>query len=100
MIQPRNLCESKRTGLTLLELMVVLVILAIVATVAIQALQPQVDNQRFQSATTLLNQIELATTGPQEKYQVDGTPLINGFVADVGRLPRLSDGRVIRTLEC
>ncbi len=70
--------------------MVVLVILAIVATVAIQSLQPQVDNQRFQSATSLLSAIGAATYGPQDKFQVDGTPLLSGFVADVGRLPRLN----------
>lgn len=76
-----------RSALTLLELMVVLVILAIVATVAVQSLQPQVDNQKFQSATRLLNEIKTSAIGPQQKYQVDGTPLISGFVADVGRFP-------------
>jgi prepilin-type N-terminal cleavage/methylation domain-containing protein len=76
-----------RPGLTLLELMVVLVILAIVATVAVQSLQPQVDNQRFESATRLLSEIKTAAVGPLQKYQVDGTPLISGFVADVGRFP-------------
>lgn len=79
---------QSRIGLTLLELMVVLVILAIVATVAIQSLQPQVDNQRFLAASGLLNQIRDATIGPRQKYQVDGTPLLSGFVADIGRLPR------------
>ena len=76
-----------RAGLTLLELMVVLVILAIVATVAIQSLQPQIDNQRFQSSTRLLGEIKTATLGPVQKYQIDGTPLISGFLCDVGRLP-------------
>ena len=76
--------------LTLLELMVVLVILAIVSTVAVQSLQPQVDNQRFKSATRLLNEIKDASIGPNQKYQVDGTPLISGFVADVGRFPLIS----------
>ena len=63
-----------RSGLTLLELMMVLVILAIVSTVAIQSLQPQVENQRFQAATKLVAEIESATVGPRQKYQVDGTP--------------------------
>jgi len=76
-----------RSALTLLELMVVLVILAIVATVAVQSLQPQVDNQRFESASRLLNEIKTSSIGPIQKYQVDGTPLISGFVADVGRFP-------------
>lgn len=76
------------SGLTLLELMVVLVILAIVATVAIESLQPQVDNQRFQTASRLLSAIQDATVGPQKRFQVDDTPLISGFIADIGRLPR------------
>lgn len=79
--------QSRRTGLTLLELMVVLVILAIVATVALQTLQPQVEQQRFDSASRLLNEIQAAVIGPVSKFQTDGTPLISGFVADVGRLP-------------
>jgi prepilin-type N-terminal cleavage/methylation domain-containing protein len=74
-------------GLTLLELMVVLVILAIVSTIALQSLQPRVESQRFDSATRLLNEIKGATLGPEQKFQIDGTPLISGFVNDVGRLP-------------
>lgn len=85
--KPKQVRQRCRSGLTLLELMVVLVILAIVATVALQTLQPQVESQRFQSATHLLNEIRSSTIGPTEKYQVDGTPLISGFVADIGRLP-------------
>lgn len=76
-----------RPGLTLLELMVVLVILAVVATIAVQSLQPQVDNQRFESASRLLTEIKTSSIGPVQKYQVDGTPLVSGFVADVGRFP-------------
>jgi prepilin-type N-terminal cleavage/methylation domain-containing protein len=78
-----------RTGLTLLELMVVLVILAIVATVAVQSLQPQVDSQRFESAARLLEEIRGATLGPARKFQLDGTPLVSGFIADIGRFPRV-----------
>jgi len=69
--------------------MVVLVILAVVATVAVQSLQPQVDQQRFESASQLLTEIKLATVGSELKYQLDGTPLISGFVADIGRFPRV-----------
>jgi len=84
--------SNLRHGLTLLELMVVLVILAIVATVAVQTLQPRVDSERLQTASRLLEQIKTSTLGPIQKYQVDGTPLISGFVADVGRLPAAEPG--------
>lgn len=89
--QPSRLIPRRRfrSGLTLLELMVVLVILAIVATVAVQSLQPQVDSQRFDSAARLLEEIKVATLGPSQKFQLDGTPIVSGFVADVGRFPRI-----------
>ncbi|MGB1931157.1 MAG: pilus assembly FimT family protein, partial [Mariniblastus sp.] len=89
--QPSHLIPRRRfrSGLTLLELMVVLVILAIVATVAVQSLQPQVDSQRFDSAARLLEEIKVATLGPSQKFQLDGTPIVSGFVADVGRFPRI-----------
>ena len=64
-----------------------MVILAIAATVAIQSLQPQVDNRRFQTATGLLEKVEAAVGGPNQKFQADGTPLVSGFVADVGCFP-------------
>lgn len=81
-----------RSGLTLLELMVVLIILAIVATVAIRTLEPQINSQRLQSSSRLLDEIRSATVGPTEKYQLDGTPLSSGFVADVGCLPIMPAG--------
>lgn len=74
--------------------MVVLVILAIVATVALQTLQPRVAQQRFDAATAMLKQIQDATIGSREKYQLDGTPLISGFVADVGRTPSITPGAI------
>ena len=80
---------ADRMGLTLLELMVVMVILAIVATVAMQSLQPQVDNRRFQAATQMLESIDVAIGGPTQKFQSDGTPLVSGYVADMGCFPGL-----------
>ena len=81
-----------RSGLTLLELMVVLIILAIVATVAMRSLEPQINSQRIQSASRLLDEIRAATVGPTEKFQLDGTPLTSGFVSDVGCLPLATIG--------
>lgn len=86
----RFIHRVNRPGFTLLELLVVLVILAIVATIAVQSLQPQVDSQRFESASRLLADIKSSSLGPTQKYQVDGTPLISGFVADVGRFPMVN----------
>lgn len=75
-------------GLTLLELLVVLVILAIMATLAVSALQPRVESARLQQTRTSLEEIAKAVAGARGSRQSDGSPLISGFVADVGRLPR------------
>lgn len=84
--------RPQRSGLTLLELMVVLIILAIVATVAMRSLEPQINSQRIQSASRLLDEIRAATMGQEEKFQLDGTPLTSGFVADTGCLPLATIG--------
>ena len=79
--------SPQRSALTLLELMVVLVILAIVATVALQSLGPRVETERLSAASRLVEEIKGAVIGPVQKYQIDNTPLISGFVSDVGRYP-------------
>ena len=76
-----------RSGLTLLELMVVLIILAIVATVAIRTLEPQVNSERIQSANRLLEEIRDAAIGQPQRFQLDGTPMTSGLMADVGCIP-------------
>ncbi len=80
--------RTRRDALTLLELLVVLVILSIVATVAVNSLQPRVKAQRFEKTRSQLDNILASTVGGIRKQQSDGTPLISGFVADIGRLPK------------
>ncbi len=76
--------------MTLMELLVVLVILAVVATIAVQALQPRVELARFEQTRKTLEQLEVATVGSSTARHADGSPLISGFIADVGRAPRLT----------
>lgn len=83
-ISTRNAVSS---GMTLLELLVVLVILSIVATVAVYSLQPRVENARFEQTRNTLIEIQTATIGNKARHS-DGTLIINGFVADIGRLPQ------------
>lgn len=78
----------QRQAMTLMELLVVLVILAVVATIAVQSLQPRVESARFEQTRKTLDEIRTATGGDPRSRQADGSPLISGFVADVGRLPR------------
>ncbi len=81
--------STRKRAMTLLELLVVLVILAIVATIAVHSLQPRVDQARFEQTRKTLTEVEIAVRGQANALHADGTPMISGFVADVGRLPRL-----------
>lgn len=78
---------TMRNALTLLELLVVLVILAVVATVAVNSLQPRVESARFEQTQKLIGNIQESILGPRSARLSDGTPLVSGFVADIGRPP-------------
>jgi prepilin-type N-terminal cleavage/methylation domain-containing protein len=76
-----------RPGLTLLELVVVLVILAILTTVAIEGTSGVIDQGRYDATQRTLQNVQNAIIGPTGQHEPDGTPLVTGFVADIGRLP-------------
>ncbi len=77
-----------RRGLTLVEMLAVLFILALVAGVAVTATEGWVDQSRFEAAQRLLADIEVAILGSRDAREPDGTLVVTGFVADMGRLPR------------
>src|SRR5947209_18975108 len=79
--------HAARRGLTLVELLVVLLILAILTTVAITATSGLVDQARYDATQRTLQNTQDAIIGPAGQREPDGTPLITGFVSDVGRLP-------------
>lgn len=76
-----------RSGLTLLELLVVLTILAVLATVAVNTLGPRVESERLQATVRQMDHIREAIVGKPGATQADGTPILSGFVVDVGRRP-------------
>ncbi len=76
-------------GFTLLELLLVLVILTALATVAVQTIEPQVNQARFESTQTTLDNVRDAIIGPENQRAADGSVAISGFIADVGRPPLL-----------
>jgi len=79
--------SREAAGLTLVEMLLVLLILAALAGVALQSTDQLVDQSRFEATQSTLDQIESAVIGPATQRDTDGSPLITGFVADVGRLP-------------
>lgn len=74
-----------RPGFTLIELVMVLIILAILATAALNMVEVQVDQTRFETTQGTLNNIEAAVMGPPDARANDGSRIVSGFVADVGR---------------
>jgi len=75
-----------RRSLTLLELLIVVFILAALAASAV-SLTGEADGQARQTLTTSRRQqVREAIVGPAR--QVDQRPVLTGFVADMGRLPR------------
>ena len=83
--------RSPRRGLTLLELLVVLVILAVVATVAVNSLEPRLEGVRYEQTKKEIKHVASAVVGEPMERQADGTPIISGFIADVGRMPAVEN---------
>jgi len=74
-------------GLTLLELLVVMTILIVLSTVAITSTSGVADQSRYEATQRTLENIRDAVIGPANQRDADGSLLITGFVADMGRLP-------------
>lgn len=68
-------------------MLMVLLVLAILTGIAVQSLQPLAQQAAYESSRQTLLRIDEAVLGPQGLRQADGTPVISGFAADVGRLP-------------
>ena len=82
--QHRQLKRIPR-GFTLVELVMVLIILAILATAALNMVEVEVDQTRFESTQNTLSNIQSAVMGPVDARASDGSRIVSGFVADVGR---------------
>ncbi|HEX4132440.1 MAG TPA: type II secretion system protein, partial [Pirellulales bacterium] len=78
---------ARRRAFTLIEMLVVLAILAALTLVAVQSLVPLADQARTDATIKSLKSVDDAVLGPSNARNPDGTPLVTGFVADVGRLP-------------
>lgn len=76
-----------QSGLTLLELLVVLTILVVLSTVAITSTSGLADQARYEATQRTLENVSEALIGPANQRDADGSLLVTGFVADMGRLP-------------
>ena len=89
--------------MTLLELVVVIAILAVLSTVALRSLTGVASQARFEATQRTLENIQDAILGSPNDHQPDGSRVISGFIADMGRLPQAmlatnSDGTTSLTL--
>ena len=73
--------------MTLVELLVVLAILALLTTVAVTSTDVLLSQGRYDATTRTLTGIQEAVLGLDHGRQPDGTTIVSGFVADMGRLP-------------
>jgi prepilin-type N-terminal cleavage/methylation domain-containing protein len=80
--------KNPRAGLTLVELLVVLVILAVMTVIAVQSTEYLVEQARYNATQKTLQNVQDAIVGPTGQRAQDGSQLITGFVADMGRLPQ------------
>ena len=76
-----------RRAMTLVELLVVLAILALLTTVAATSTDVLLSQGRYDATTRTLTGIQEAVLGLDHGRQPDGTTIVSGFVADMGRLP-------------
>jgi prepilin-type N-terminal cleavage/methylation domain-containing protein len=89
--------RTRHPGFTLLELLVVLVILTILTLVAVHTVDGLQDQTRYDATQRTLGEVEEAVLGPGAVRQPDGSLLITGFVADMGRLPSVPGGAPVGT---
>lgn len=78
--------RTRQTGFTLLELVIVVAILAILAGIAVRSMEGLDQQARFEATGRCMRDISDAvlTSG----RDADGSLLVSGFVADMGRLPK------------
>lgn len=85
-VVPTEKPTRRREGLTLLELLLVVFILSIVAFSAVSLTHSLDEQSRYEDTKTRLENIRKAVIG-RPSQSMNGQPVIDGFVADVGRLP-------------
>jgi type II secretory pathway pseudopilin PulG len=79
--------------MTLVELLVVVAILALLTAVAMMSTDVTLGQARYDATIRTLNGIQDAVLGIPGARQTDGTLLVSGFLADIGRLPvAVADG--------
>lgn len=93
------ICAHGRHGMTLVELVVVLAILVALAGTALLATEGLVDQGRRDATVRTLEALREAVIGREGLIDANDKPWVRGFVADMGRLPAVSDPAGVDALE-
>ncbi len=84
-----NAWAGRARGLTLLELLIVLVIITVLGTVVITNSATLADQARVEQTTRTLDALRAAIIGRPVGPGEDPTSVGAGFIADIGRLPKV-----------
>lgn len=94
-----RIIRGAQAGFSLLEVLVVVAILSVAAYVAIDAVDKDTSQMRFELTETRLDTVRRAIVG-DPTLTVNGSPMISGYVADVGQLPPCLEALFERDVDC
>lgn len=94
----RKASHRGQAGFSLLEMLVALAILSAAAYVALDTVESDTGQTRYQITENRLKKIRRAIVGNPDLV-LNGSPVVSGYVADVGRLPECLEQLVAR-VEC
>lgn len=89
---------GRQSGFSLLELLIVLGLMAAAAVLALSTVSNRDNQNRFEETRNKLNIIHKAIVG--EPLVLNDQLNINGFVADMGRLPLNLDELLVEPIDC
>lgn len=96
---PQRTNRRGQSGFSLLEMLIAVAILSAAAYVALDTVENDTGQRRYDLTELRLQKIRRAIVGDPD-LAVNGSPVISGFVADVGQLPRCLDALVDRDPDC
>ncbi|MEM1313100.1 MAG: hypothetical protein AAGI51_00990 [Pseudomonadota bacterium] len=95
----RRVLRRAQTGFSLLEVLVTTGILAGAAYVALSTVEVDTGRHRYDMTEQRLDAIRRALVG-DAGLAANGSPVVSGFVADVGQLPPCLQALVVREVDC